>query len=67
MSVPKKAGSSLKASARLMVSIPASDINKPYNLRQISQLSWVLGFLGYKNDFIEFLRLLLALKQRSNL
>ena len=50
-----------------MVSIPASDINKPYNLRQISQLSWALGFLCYKNDFIDFLRLLLALKQSSNL
>ena len=36
-----------------MVTIPASDINKPYNLRQISQLSWTLGFLCYKNDFIE--------------
>lgn len=43
-----------------MVSIPAPDINKPYNLRQISQLSWALGFLGYENDVLGFL---LALKK----
>ena len=64
--VSHKESSSLKASSRLMVSIPPPDINKPYNLRQISQLSWALGFLGYENDVIEFLRFLLALKKHSN-
>lgn len=46
--VGPKESSSLKASSRLMVSIPASTINKPYNLRQISQFSWALAFSAIK-------------------
>jgi hypothetical protein len=46
--VSSKESSSLKALSRLMVSIPASAINKPYNLRQISQLSWALAFSAIK-------------------
>lgn len=54
ISVPKKAVSSLKASSRFMVSISASAINKPYNLRLISRLSWALGFLSYKMTLLNF-------------
>lgn len=45
--VNPKESSALKvwSSSGLNDSIPASAINKPYNLRQISQLSWAIDFL----------------------
>lgn len=64
--VSPKESSSLKASSRFMVSIPASSINKPCNLRLISQLSWALiSFLGYKCCF-ESLKFFLDLKKHLN-
>lgn len=45
--IPKES-SSLKISSRLRVTIPACTINKPYNLGQISQLSWVSVFSAIK-------------------
>lgn len=52
--VSPKASSALKASSRFMVSILASAINAPYNLRLISQLSWALDFLSYKMTLLDF-------------
>lgn len=65
--VSPKESSSLKVSSRFMVSIPASAINKPYNLRQIGQLSWASGVLSCKLTLLNFQgSFLLAFKMHPN-